>query len=150
MEKLIFYSNIIKNFFKKVKVKTIPVTAAVIKINGKILVAKRKSSLCGNPGWEFPGGKVEYGETCETCLAREINEEFGVEIEVGNFIIESKHRTNNKIIRLMAFEAKILSGTVTPCEHEEIAFVAPEELLNYDLLPADVPIAKEIISRTAN
>ncbi len=130
--------------------KTIPVTAAVIKNNGKILIAKRKSSLCGNPGWEFPGGKVEYGETCETCLAREIYEEFGVEIEVGDFIIESEYKTNNKIIRLMAFDAKILSGIVTPSEHEEIAFVTPEELLNYNLLPADVPIAREIVSRTAN
>ena len=130
--------------------KTIPVTAAVIKNNGKILIAKRKNSLCGNSGWEFPGGKIEYGETCETCLAREINEEFGVKIEVGNFIIESEHITNNKIIRLMAFDAKVLSGTVMPSEHEKIAFVAPEELLNYDLLPADIPIAKEIISRMAN
>ena len=125
--------------------KTIPVTAAVIKSNGKILIARRKSSLCGNPGWEFPGGKVEHGETCEACLAREINEEFGVKIEVGNFIIKSEHKTNGKIIRLMAFDAKILSGMVTPSEHEEIAFVAPEALLNYNLLPADIPIAREII-----
>jgi len=50
----------------------------------------------------------------------------------------------------MAFDAKILSGIVTPSEHEEIAFVTPEELLNYNLLPADVPIAREIVSRTAN
>ena len=124
--------------------KTIPVTAAVINKNGKILIARRKNSLCGNPGWEFPGGKVEEGETFQQCLIREIKEEFCLEIEVGKFVAESKYKTNNKIIHLIAFNAKIISGIITPSEHEEIIFVTPEKLLDYDLLPADIPIAKEI------
>jgi len=128
-------------------VKTIPVTAAIIKKNGKILIARRKNSLCGNPGWEFPGGKVEPGETSQQCLAREIKEEFSVEIKVGKFVAESKHKIKNKTIRLTAFEAVVLSGIITPAEHEEIAFVNPAELLNYDLLPADVPIAKKVIKQ---
>lgn len=139
------FSNIIKYFSQKVKAKTIPVAAAVIEINGKILIARRNNSLCGNPGWEFPGGKVELNETFQQCLAREIKEEFNVEIKVGDFIAESIHKTKNKIIRLHAFKAVILSGIITPAEHEEIAFVKPEELLNYNLLPADIPIAKKII-----
>lgn len=101
--------------------------------------------MCGNPGWEFPGGKVEQGETSQQCLVREIKEEFDVLIDVGNFIAESKLKIKNKIIQLAAYEAVVLSGIITPTEHEEIAFVIPDELLNYDLLPADVPIAKEII-----
>jgi len=123
-------------------VKIIRVTAAIIIVNNKILIARRKNSLCGNPGWEFPGGKVEFGESYEHCLAREIKEEFAVEISVGDFIAESELKTNDNIIRLLAFNAKIISGTITPSEHEEIAFVDPKELLNYDLLPADIPIAK--------
>jgi 8-oxo-dGTP diphosphatase len=128
-------------------VKTIPVTAAIIKKNGKILIARRKNSMCGNPGWEFPGGKVEQGETFQQCLAREIKEEFDVEVKIGTFVAESKHKIKNKTIRLTAFEAVVLSGIITPAEHEEIAFVNPAELLNYDLLPADVPIAKEVIKQ---
>lgn len=130
--------------------KTIPVSAAVIKNNGKILIARRKNSMCGNSGWEFPGGKVELGETFQQCLIREIKEEFNVKINVGNFIAESKYKIKNKIIHLNAFEATVLSGNITPSEHEEIAFVAPKELLNYNLLPADIPIAEEIIFQTNN
>ncbi len=106
--------------------------------------------MCGNSGWEFPGGKVELGETFQQCLIREIKEEFNVKINVGNFIAESKYKIKNKIIHLNAFEATVLSGNITPSEHEEIAFVAPKELLNYNLLPADIPIAEEIIFQTNN
>jgi len=127
-------------------VKIIQVIAAVIKKNGKILIAKRKNSLCGNPGWEFPGGKVELGETFQQCLIREIKEEFCVEIVVGKLIAESKYKTNDKIIHLIAFNANIISGIITPLEHEEIIFVTPEKLLDYDLLPADIPIAEKIIN----
>jgi len=125
-------------------VKIIQVAAAVIEKNSKILIARRNNSLCGNPGWEFPGGKVEPGETLQQCLAREIKEEFNVIIKVGNFIAKSNHKTKNKIIQLNAFNAEIISGIITPSEHEEIAFVVPEELLNYNLLPADIPIAKKV------
>ena len=125
--------------------KTIQVAAAVIIKNKKILIARRKNSLCGNKGWEFPGGKVEPGETFQQCLVREIKEEFNVVIDVGLFVAEAKHKINNKIIHLSAFEAVILSGNIIPVEHEEITFVMPKELLNYNLLPADIPIAKEII-----
>jgi len=131
-------------------VKIIKVAAAVIIKNNKILIAKRKNSLCGNLGWEFPGGKVEPEETFQQCLVREIKEEFDVVIDVGNFIADSKYKIKNKIIHLNAFEAVILSGNVIPAEHEEITLVNPEELLNYDLLPADVPIAKEIIKNKIN
>lgn len=124
--------------------KIIQVAAAVIEKNSKILIARRNNSLCGNPGWEFPGGKVEPGETLQQCLAREIKEEFNVIIKVGNFIAKSNHKTKNKIIQLNAFNAEIISGIITPSEHEEIAFVVPEELLNYNLLPADIPIAKKV------
>ena len=125
--------------------KTIQVAAAVIIKNKKILIARRKNSLCGNQGWEFPGGKVEPGETFQQCLIREIKEELNVEIDVRNFIANSKFNADNKIIHIKAFEAIVLSGIITPAEHEEIAFVKPDELLNYDLLPADIPIAKKII-----
>jgi len=100
--------------------------------------------MCGNTGWEFPGGKVELGETLQQCLVREIKEEFCVEIVVGKLIAESKYKINDKIIHLIAFNAKIISGIITPSEHEEIVFVAPEKLLDYDLLPADIPIAKKV------
>jgi 8-oxo-dGTP diphosphatase len=67
----------------------INVTAAIIERDGKILIAKRSSTSSLPNKWEFPGGKVEAGETTEECLARELWEEFNVEVTVGEFFTES-------------------------------------------------------------
>ena len=130
--------------------KNIYVTAAVIKSDGKILIAKRKKSLCGKPAWEFPGGKIEKNESRERCLKREIFEELNLNINVGKLIAESQHKLSDKIIYLSAFDCEIISGEIKSFDHEEIIFVQPEELLNYDLMPADIPIAKKIISERTN
>lgn len=81
----------------------IDVTAAIIKRNSKILIAKRSSSSSLPNKWEFPGGKVDAGETPEECLARELYEEFDIIVTVGNFLGESVYEYENKTIRLMAF-----------------------------------------------
>ena len=126
---------------------TITVIAAIIKKNDKILIASRKNSMCGNSGWEFPGGKVELEESFQQCLIREINEEFCVDIRVGEIVAESKHKIPNKIIHLIAFDAEIVSGEITLQVHDKILFVEPEKLLDYNLLPADIPIAKIIMDK---
>lgn len=128
--------------------KKIIVTAALIENNGKILIAKRKHSFCGNPAWEFPGGKLELGESLQQCLAREIAEEFNIKISVENFIDKSSTIVKNHIIELHAFKCKIKSGKISPKEHEKIAFVLPENFLDYNLMPADIPIAKKFIGST--
>ncbi len=71
----------------------LPVTAAVIERNGRILIARRKHPFMGH-GWEFPGGKLEENETLEECLKREIREELGIDITVGALISSRKHVLN--------------------------------------------------------
>ena len=118
------------------------VTAAVIEKDGKILIAQRRKGSTLGGKWEFPGGKVEPGETAEACLKRELKEEFDVESEVGKFIIASRFRYCLVPIELLAYRVKHLSGEFKVNEHEEIRWVDPTELGSYDFMPADKPIVK--------
>ncbi len=118
------------------------VTAAVIEKNGKILIAQRRKGSALGGRWEFPGGKIEPGETAEACLKRELKEEFEIESEIGEFIIASKFRYCMVPIELLAYRVKHLSGDFKINEHEEIRWVGPSELGSYDFMPADKPIVK--------
>lgn len=123
----------------------IPVTAAVIVNNGKILIARRKHAYMGYH-WEFPGGKLEENETLEECLRREIKEELGIDIAVGNLISSRKHVINcQTAIMLYAYEAKHISGELVLNDHEAIAWVTPEELHKYAFPDPDWQVVKEIL-----
>lgn len=122
------------------------VTAAVIERNGLILLARRVTSAHGAGGWEFPGGKLEAGETPETCLAREIQEELGVTITVGALLAEVRHAYPTKTIFLLAYHVRIVANEPQAREHAELAWVPRAKLLDYDLLPADVPIARQLMA----
>ena len=118
------------------------VTAAVIEKDGKILIAQRRKGCTLGGKWEFPGGKIEPGETAEACLKRELKEEFDIESEIGEFLIASQFRYCLVPIELLAYRAKHLSGEFKITEHEEIRWVSPSELNSYDFMPADKPIVK--------
>jgi len=90
--------------------------------------------------WEFPGGKVKPGETATDALRREISEEFGVEIEVYEFLGEGSSEIRGRSIRLEVFRAQILSGELIPHEHREIRWVNAEQLLRLDWAKADIPV----------
>jgi 8-oxo-dGTP diphosphatase len=96
------------------------VTAAVIEKNGKVLIAKRKKGDPLEEKWEFPGGKLEPRETVEDCLMRELREEFGMEVEVGEFIGTSTFIYRHASIKLMAFRVTMISDVVELTAHEEI------------------------------
>ncbi len=121
------------------------VTAAVIEKNGKILLAQRKQgdTLAGK--WEFPGGKIEPGETPEVCLRRELREEFGVDTKIGAFICSSKFEYKHLPVELLVYRAEHLSGEFKLHEHDRIEWVAPGELANYDLSSADIPVVGELL-----
>lgn len=122
------------------------VGAAIIRQGRKVLLARRKvGNLAGL--WEFPGGKIESGESHGQCLIREIREEFNVEILPGDFVATSLHESNGEIIILHGYEARHLRGKFQVLEHECIEWVYISELLNWQLAPADIPIAKELIER---
>ncbi len=121
------------------------VTAAVIEKDGKILIAKRKKDDHQGGKWEFPGGKVEHGETPQECLRRELREELGIETVIGDFICSSKFDYSHISIELLAYRVSYRSGNFKPEEHEEIKWVSPEDLEKYSFPEADIPIVKRIV-----
>lgn len=127
--------------------KSIRVAAAVIRRGDAVLIARRRAgSLAGF--WEFPGGKIENGESVEACLARELFEELSVRVEVGRYLGTSRYAYPELEVELIAHWARLASGELAPVDHDAVAWVAPAELAHYRLAPADVPfiamIEKEV------
>lgn len=123
--------------------KPIVVAAAVIKRRGRVFIARRgRGPLRGK--WEFPGGKVEVGETPEECLVRELREELGINVIVEKQIAEVEYQYESGVVRLFVFLVKWAGGTMEPTEHDALAWVSPHSLLMYDLAPADEPVARRL------
>lgn len=124
----------------------IKVVAALIEKNNEILIAQRSTgdeSVLGK--WEFPGGKVEPNEREEDALEREILEEFEISIKTLNFITNNIHVTPKKTIDLRLYKCSYISGEFKLHDHYQYKWIKKEELLKYDLAPADIPLAKYIL-----
>jgi len=120
------------------------VTAAIIIKKNKVLIARRNAgSLSGF--WEFPGGKIEQGETVQECLARELFEEFGVQAKVGEVFAESEYKYDHGTIKLIALHAEIAETKLTSNAHDKVGWINPKDLLSFKLAPADIPIAEKIV-----
>lgn len=126
------------------------VTAAIMEKVGKILLARRRKGDRQARKWEFPGGKIEPGESPEICLTRELREEFGIKAEVLDYVGASVYEYAHGMIDLRAYRVRHVSGEFRVNAHEEIAWVEIKDLLSYDLSPADVPIAKIIAGWSAS
>lgn len=123
--------------------KRIDVVGAVILRDGKVLCAQR------GPGhlegfWEFPGGKIENGETAREALAREIDEELHCVVKVGDEITTTTHEYDFGIVTLTTFYCDLLDGTPALTEHAKFRWLKPNELTTLAWAPADVP-AVELI-----
>jgi len=116
------------------------VTAAVIEKDGLILAARRGQGKHMEGFWEFPGGKLEPGETPEQCLARELTEEFGIESEVGEFLGESVFDYGEKVIKLIAYQVVHLAGEFQLHDHDEIRWLSHGEVHDVEWAPADIPL----------
>jgi 8-oxo-dGTP diphosphatase len=124
------------------------VVAGVIRKDGKLLIAQRKYGCPREPGkWEFPGGKVERGETPQQSLEREIMEELGVRITVGARFCQTSVESNGVRIRLVAYLAGWAGGEPRALDCEDFRWVAPGELSRYDWADADEPIARRLLRR---
>ena len=118
------------------------VTAAIIQDQGRFFIARRgpEEKLAGL--WEFPGGKVEPGETLQECLKREIAEELGVEAIVGDVVTESHYKYEHGEILLVALQTEIKDKNIKLSVHDQEDWLFPEQILALELAPADIPIAK--------
>lgn len=123
----------------------ITVTAAIIRKGDTVLLTRRKQGQRMAGYWEFPGGKLEEGETLQACLERELFEEFKWSTKAGEVITKSTYNYPQGSILLVALEAEILSGDPVLTVHDKMEWVPIPQLLNYQLAPADIPIAKELM-----
>lgn len=126
--------------------KTIDVVAAIIEKNGKILLAQRDASSDQAGLWEFPGGKVEAGESQPQALARELDEELGIIASVGNYVASNQWQQSERIIRLHAWRIEAYSGELQNRCHSDFVWVTPEQAFGYPLAPADVPLLDAYIT----
>lgn len=101
---------------------------------GRVLAARRLAP----PGWEFPGGKVEPGESEPVALARECAEELGIGVEVGRRVGPDVPMPGGAVLRV--WTATVVTGEPTALEHAELRWLAPADLGTVDWLPADLPI----------
>lgn len=120
------------------------VTAAILLQKGKVLIAKRGPGGPTAGMWEFPGGKVEIGETPEQCLEREMLEEFGIEVTIGRFFGESVFHYHNGAIKLLAYVTSWVSGELVPTVHADFRWVSVDELKDFELAPADVALVQKL------
>ncbi len=128
--------------------RTIHVAAAVIQDDaGRILIARRRSGKAFAHLWEFPGGKIEDGETPEQCLVRELREEFAIETEVGAHVVSSRAVYAELTIELHAYVTRYLGGDFQLTDHDAVAWVAPDALAQYAMPAPDIPIVEAVLAR---
>jgi 8-oxo-dGTP diphosphatase len=126
----------------------IKVTCGLIFSKDKIFLCRRnpKKSLGGY--WEFPGGKVEPHESLDACLKRELQEELGMVVDVIRHFLTIQHHYEDFSIELISFLCKFKSSTFSMKDHDAYEWVDPKSILDRNLAPADIPIAKALIDIT--
>jgi mutator protein MutT len=118
----------------------IEVSAALIFRGGQLLITQRHASAHLGGLWEFPGGKREPGETFEQCLVREIREELGVEISVGDLFEEIAHDYPEKSVHLKFFICQLLAGEPQPLECAAVKWIGRAELAAHEFPAADAQL----------
>lgn len=120
------------------------VVAALIWDKDKFMICQRPAHKARGLLWEFVGGKVELGETKEQALIRECQEELGITLSVGKAFMDVIHEYPDLTVHLTVFEAIIADGIPQKLEHNDIKWIAPSEISNYEFCPADEEILRQI------
>ena len=127
----------------------VEVVAALIWENNKFMICQRPAHKARGLLWEFVGGKVEPGETKEQALIRECQEELAVTLSVGNIFTDVVHEYPDLTVHLTLFNATIADGEPQKLEHNDIKWITPSGIPNYDFCPADEEILDKIQQETA-
>ena len=119
------------------------VVCAIIERDERFLIARRSSGRHLAHKWEFPGGKVEAGESEVAALQRELQEELGVSVEIIERLTPVEHCYPDRSLRLIAYRCSISDGVPLAGEHEELRWIGIDEVREYDFPEADIPILAE-------
>ena len=119
--------------------------AALIWQGNKFMICQRPANKARGLLWEFVGGKVELGEAKEQALIRECREELAIELCVGDVFMDVTHEYPDITVHLTLFNATIAEGEPQKLEHNDIQWISPSEIQNYNFCPADEEILKKII-----
>jgi 8-oxo-dGTP diphosphatase len=120
------------------------VVAALIEERGRVLLSRRRADQSMPLYWEFPGGKVEPGEPPADALAREVREELGCTVTVGRIHEVVFHAYPDFDLYMLVYRCRITAGAPAAVEVAEIAWVEPARLPDIELLPADLPLARQL------
>lgn len=121
--------------------KKISVTAAIIKnAEGKILICQRADNSSMGGLWEFPGGKLEPGETPEECVIRECMEELSIKLSVTDIFARTQYQYPDKLIDFTFFNASVTGGDMKMNVHKDMKWVTVSEMKDYEFCPADIEI----------
>ena len=126
------------------------VVAALIWQGEKFMICQRPAHKARGLLWEFVGGKVESGETKEQALIRECREELAVTVSVGEIFMDVTHEYPDLTVHLTLFHAVIADGEPQMLEHNDIRWITPRDIPDYEFCPADVEILDTIKARYAS
>jgi len=122
----------------------VQVAAGLIVREGRYLIARRKIGTHLGGLWEFPGGKCEPGESLEDCLRRELREELGIDVSAPVHFRTIRHEYPEKIVELHFFRCAVSRGEALALDCEEIRWVVPDEMTDYEFPPADRPLIEAL------
>jgi 8-oxo-dGTP diphosphatase len=125
--------------------KNLRVVAALIRTSGEVLLTQRRPGRHLGLSWEFPGGKVEAGESDEQALKRELQEELGVEVRVGTLCFETRHHYGSREMHLLVYRCRITDGKPVALDTHACEWVAESSLKERNFLPADMPLVHGIV-----
>jgi A/G-specific adenine glycosylase len=122
----------------------IPCGVALIRRGRQFLISQRKKDDTFGSKWEFPGGKKDPGETFEECVAREVKEETGVDVEVHEKFMEIRRRYHERVIWLNFYLCSYKAGEPTPVDCEQVLWADVERLKDYDFPPANDEVIRKL------
>ena len=126
------------------------VVAALVWEGDKFMICQRPAHKARGLLWEFVGGKVEMGESREEALIRECREELAVTLSVGELFMDVVHIYPDLTVHLSLYHASVAEGTPQKLEHNDIRWITPAEIPDYDFCPADVEILRKITEEYGN